>query len=379
MSACADTRTLFAHCFGGSPDGVWCAPGRVNLIGEHVDYADGLCLPMAIEQRTAVAVRRRADGVVRLRSAGFADTDVTVADVAARAVPGWAAYAAGVVWALALPEFAGADLTVTSDVPVGAGLSSSAALECAVALAVAELCGRDTGDAGRATLASACMRAENDFVGVPTGGMDQQISLRARAGHALLLDCRTGGIRHVPFDPAAHDLAVLVVDTAAPHRLVDGHYAQRRRAVEEAARQLGVASLRDVEDVSALRDPMLRRRARHVVTEIGRVREAVTALDAGDVRSLGPVLDASHRSLREDFEVSSVELDSAVDAARDAGALGARMVGGGFGGSALALCEAGAVEQISRAVLTAAARRGLPRPRFRTVTPAAGARRCDRP
>lgn len=379
MSACAETRTLFAHCFGGSPDGVWCAPGRVNLIGEHVDYADGLCLPMAIEQRTAVAVRRRADGVVRLRSAGFADTDVTVADVAARAVPGWAAYAAGVVWALALPEFAGADLTVTSDVPVGAGLSSSAALECAVALAVAELCGRDTGDAGRATLASACMRAENDFVGVPTGGMDQQISLRARAGHALLLDCRTGGIRHVPFDPAVHDLAVLVIDTAAPHRLVDGQYAQRRRAVEEAARQLGVASLRDVEDVSALRDPMLRRRARHVVTEIGRVREAVTALDAGDVRSLGPVLDASHRSLREDFEVSSVELDSAVDAARDAGALGARMVGGGFGGSVLALCEAGAVEQISRAVLTAAARRGLPRPRFRTVTPAAGARRCDRP
>ncbi|WP_068155024.1 galactokinase [Rhodococcus phenolicus] len=379
MSACADTRTLFAHCFGGSPDGVWCAPGRVNLIGEHVDYADGLCLPMAIEQRTAVAVRRRADGVVRLRSAGFADTDVTVADVAARAVPGWAAYAAGVVWALALPDFAGADLTVTSDVPVGAGLSSSAALECAVALAVAELCGRDTGDAGRATLASACTRAENDFVGVPTGSMDQQISLRARAGHALLLDCRTGGIRHVPFDPAAHDLAVLVIDTAAPHRLVDGQYAQRRRAVEEAARQLGVASLRDVEDVSALRDPILRRRARHVVTEIGRVREAVTALDAGDVRSLGPVLDASHRSLREDFEVSSVELDSAVDAARDAGALGARMVGGGFGGSALALCEAGAVEQISRAVLTAAARRGLPRPRFRTVTPAAGARRCDRP
>lgn len=379
MSACTDARTLFAHELGGSPDGVWCAPGRVNLIGEHVDYADGLCLPMALEHCTAVAVRRRADGILRLRSAGFPGTDITVTDIVSHAVPGWAAYVAGVVWAVGPAGFGGADIAVASDVPVGAGLSSSAALECAVALALAELFGRATDDTGRAVLASACMRAENDFVGVPTGGMDQQISLRGRAGHAMLLDCRTGTVRHVPFDPAADGLALLVVDTAAPHRLVDGQYAQRRRAVEDAARQLGVDSLRDTDSVAALRDTILARRARHVVTEIGRVRAAVSALDAGDVRALGPLLDASHRSLRDDFEVSSVELDSAVDAARDAGALGARMVGGGFGGSALALCEAAAVEKISHAVRVAAGRRGLPQPRFWKVAPAAGARRCARP
>jgi galactokinase len=384
MSACADARALFTRDFGGAPDGVWSAPGRVNLIGEHVDYADGLCLPMALEHRTAVAVRRRADGFLRLRSNGFADADITVADIDSRAVSGWAAYVAGVVWALRLPGFAGADIAVASDVPVGAGLSSSAALECAVALALADLSGRATDDPGRAALASICMRAENDFVGVPTGGMDQQVSLRARAGHAMLLDCRTGRTRQVPFDPAADGLALLVVDTAAPHRLVDGQYAQRRRAVEDAARQLGVTSLRDVKDVPAkwdpsLDDPLLQRRARHVVTEIGRVRAAVSALDAGDVKALGPLLDASHRSLRDDFEVSSVELDSVVDAARDAGALGARMVGGGFGGSALVLCESGAVDAIARAVLVAAERRGLPQPRFWQVTPAAGARRCARP
>ncbi|MGW0022369.1 galactokinase [Rhodococcus sp. NPDC003382] len=381
MSVCSDARARFVDDFGGTPDGVWCAPGRVNLIGEHVDYADGLCLPMALDHRTAVAMRRRVDGILRLRSAGFPEVDVTVTDLASRAVPGWAAYVAGVVWALGPAGFAGADVAVASDVPVGSGLSSSAALECAVALALAELYGRVTDDTGRAALASACMRAENDFVGVPTGGMDQQVSLRGRAGHAMLLDCRTGRVRHVPFDPAADGLTLLVVDTAAPHRLVDGQYAQRRRAVEDAARQLGVATLRDVEDVSVLQDSLtdeaLLRRARHVVTEIGRVRAAVDALDAGDVRALGPLLDASHRSLRDDFEVSSVELDSAVDTARDAGALGARMVGGGFGGSALALCEADAVEVISRAVLVAAERRGLPQPRFWEVAPAAGAHRCD--
>jgi len=381
MSVCGEARARFVDDFDESPDGVWCAPGRVNLIGEHVDYADGLCLPMALDHCTAVAVRRRVDGMLRLRSAGFPAVDVTVTDIASRAVPGWAAYVAGVVWALGPAGFAGADVAVVSDVPVGAGLSSSAALECAVALALAELYGRATDDAGRAVLASACMRAENDFVGVPTGGMDQQISLRGRAGQAMLLDCRTGEVRHVPFDPAADGLTLLVVDTAAPHRLVDGQYAERRRAVEDAARQLGVATLRDVEDVSALRDSLkdevLLRRARHVVTEIVRVRNAVDALDGGDVRALGLLLDASHRSLRDDFEVSSVELDSAVDAARDAGALGARMVGGGFGGSALALCEADEVDAISRAVLVAAERRGLPQPRFWEVAPAAGAHRCD--
>ena len=377
MSACGEVRALFGYHFGGAPDGVWCAPGRINLIGEHVDYADGLCLPMALGRRTAVALRGRTDGTLRLRSVGFPAVDVTVAEIASRAVPGWPAYVAGVVWALALPDFTGADVAVASDVPVGAGLSSSAALECAIALALTEPHGCATDDQGRAELASACRRAENDYVGVPTGGMDQQISLRGRSGHAMLLDCRTGRVRHVPFDPSASGLALLVVDTSAPHRLVDGQYAQRRRSVEDAARHLDVVSLRDVEAVPALDDPILRRRARHVVTEIRRVRETVAALDRADIRALGPLLDASHRSPRDDFEVSCVELDSAVEAAQGSGALGARMVGGGFGGSVLALCEAGAAQEVAHAIQVAAERRGLPQPRFWTVTPADGARRCD--
>jgi galactokinase len=367
------------------PDGVWSAPGRVNLIGEHTDYNGGLCLPIALPQRTSVAVRRRDDGVLRLASAQDATRwQGHVEDVGPGTVEGWAAYVAGVVWALRQDgvPVTGLDVAVDSEVPVGAGLSSSAALECAVAVAVADLTGLPTDDAGRARLAAACVRAENDVAGAPTGGMDQAASLRCTAGHALLLDCRSGEVDQVGFDLSAAGLALLVIDTRAPHRLVDGQYAARRSACEEAAASLGVRYLRDLASGSAGLETNLaalpeeqRRRVRHVVTEIARVESVVDLLRAGRVRDIGPVLDASHASLRDDYEVSSIELDVAVEAARGAGALGARMTGGGFGGSAIALVEAADADEVGAAVVEAFADKGLSQPALLQVTPSAGARR----
>ncbi|MGH3980886.1 MAG: galactokinase, partial [Pseudonocardiaceae bacterium] len=330
----AEFRMLFARAAGG----VWSAPGRVNFIGEHVDYAGGLCLPLALPQRTVVAAARRDDGLLRLRSTTEPQGWDGPLDTVGPGVPtGWAGYAAGVLWALRAAGHAvpGIDLLVGESVPPGAGLSSSAALECAVAVAVDELAGLGLAgcDAGRAELAAACRRAENEVVGAPTGGMDQAASLRCTAGHALLLDCHDGTVQQIPLDLDGAGLALLVIDTRAPHRLAEGRYGARRDAVERATAQLGLASLRDaaVRDVDRLADPLLRRRARHVVTEIDRVRATAALLRAGRLREIGPLLDASHDSLRGDFEVSCTELDTAVDAARSAEALGARMTGGGFG------------------------------------------------
>ena len=377
MTVCDDAARAFTATFGGEPDGVWCAPGRVNLIGEHVDYAGGLCLPIALPHVTAAAVRRRTDGRVRLSSVGFECVDTDLGGLRGPdRTSGWAAYVAGVVWVLDPPGCEGVDIAIASNVPVGSGLSSSAALESSVALALADLYGLPVDEQGRAALARACVVAENDYVGAPTGGMDQQIALRGRAGHALLLDCADGSVDHIPFGAEEHGLTVLVVDTGTGHRLVDGQYGERRRAVEEATRRLGLSTLRDAESVDGLDDPVLRRRARHVITEIARVREAADALRAGRVRDLGPLLDASHRSLRDDFQVSCLELDSAVEAAVAAGALGARMVGGGFGGSAIALCEIPRIAGIEAGVAEAATRRGLPAPAFLRAVPSEGARRC---
>ncbi|MGW6129278.1 galactokinase [Cellulomonas sp. NPDC055163] len=401
----ARVRALFVERFGEEPDGVWSAPGRVNLIGEHTDYNGGLCLPMALPHRTYVALRRtpvpegRASGAVRLTSAQAAAgevREVALADVGPGAVDGWPAYVVGVAWALQqsgdLDEGAGGfDVAVDSCVPFGAGLSSSAALECAVAVALDDVFGLGLAgtpgspdDAGRARLAAACVRAENEIAGAPTGGMDQAVSLRASAGHALELDCRDLSVRQVPFDLAAHDLALLVIDTRAEHALVDGQYAARRATCEAAARRLGVATLREI-DPAALDETLdglaadapegedadiTVRRVRHVVTEIARVQSFVDLLDAGRVREVGPLMDASHASLRDDYEVSAHELDVAVAAAREAGALGARMTGGGFGGSAIALVEATAVDAVARAVAAAFDREGLRAPAFLVATPA---------
>lgn len=368
-------RELFAGAFGGQPDGVWAAPGRVNLIGEHVDYNGGLCLPMALPHRTFAAVRRRDDDVVRVVS-GLAPQDVwtgTVAGIAPGAVGSWVAYAAGPVWSLGQDGFAlgGFDVAIDSCVPLGAGLSSSAAIECAVAIALDEVFGlgqADLGDPGRARLAAACVRAENEVAGAPTGGMDQAASLRTSAGHALLLDNVDASVAQVPFDLAEAGLELLVVDTRAEHALVDGQYAARRDACHAAAQVLGVGTLREVPlaglDVALARldDPVQRMRVRHVVTEIARVEQFVALVRDGRVREVGPLMDASHESLRVDYEVTCPELDVTVAAARAAGALGARMTGGGFGGSAIALVEAARVGAVAAAVTAAFVERGWAEP-----------------
>ncbi|MDN5930684.1 MAG: galactokinase [Pseudonocardia sp.] len=354
----------------------WSAPGRVNLIGEHVDYAGGLCLPFALAERTVVQARTRDDGRFTARSAAEKDAvDVALDEIGPGSPAGWAGYAAGVLWALRAAGHAvgGMDVVVTDTVPLGAGLSSSAALECAVALAADDLHGLGL---PRTELAAACVRAENEIVGAQTGGMDQSAALLATAGHALLLDTRDGSTRQVPFAPADDGLTLLVIDTRVRHRLADGRYGARRASVEKAAAALGLRSLREatLRDLEGL-DGALLPRARHVVTEIARVRQVVAALDAGQAGSIGPLLDASHESLRRDYEVSCRELDLACEMARASGAFGARMTGGGFGGSAIALVPFSRVDDVTRAVRNAFAASGLREPVIRAAKPSAGASR----
>jgi len=366
----------FAALFDREPDGRWAAPGRVNLIGEHVDYADGLCLPFAIAERTVVEVAARTDGRVRLHSAADSDAwEGRLDDIGPGSPAGWAGYAAGVLWALREAGHAvgGIDLLVSDTVPLGAGLSSSAALECATALAVNDLGGLGL---DRRQLAAACVSAENDVVGASTGGMDQAASLLATAGHALLLDTRDGSTRQVPFSPSGDGLRILVIDTRVRHHLADGQYGERRAAVEKAAAALGLPSLREaaLRDLEKL-DGELLIRARHIVTEIQRVREVVALLDARRLSDIGPLLDASHTSLAKDFEVSCRELDLACETARASGAFGARMVGGGFGGSAIALVPLSRLDNVTTAVRDAFAAEGLRAPEIRRADPSAGATR----
>ncbi len=371
----------FRAAHGREPDGVWAAPGRINLVGEHVDYNGGLCLPMALPHTTCVALAARDDDRVHLDSAGGSPWQASLSDIAPGEVRGWAGYAAGVAWALGLQR--GFDAVVVGGVPIGAGLSSSAALECAVALGLDEVFGLGLAgtDVGRAALAAACVRAENEIAGAPTGGMDQAAALRSRAGHALLLDCTDFSGRQVPFDATAAGLAVLVIDTKVHHALVDGQYGSRRDVCETAARVLGVGRLGELAaaDLDAtlarLDDEEQVRRVRHVVTEIARVREAAGLLDSGRLRALGPVLDASHSSLREDYEVSCAELDLACTVANEAGALGARMTGGGFGGSAIALVDADRVESVADSVSSAFSRNGFGEPAFLRAIPSGAGHR----
>jgi len=367
----------FRAWHGAEPEGVWHAPGRVNLIGEHTDYNNGWVLPFALDRGVVAAASRRGDDVLDIRSLQSGGPAVVpLPGLRPGGVTGWAAYPAGVAWAMreaGLPV-GGASLVIDSDLPQGAGLSSSAAIECAVAIALADLYGADV---PRTELAALARRAENEMVGVPSGIMDQSASLLCEAGHALLLDCRSGQSTRVPFDPAAAGLALLVVDTGARHALTDGRYAQRRAECEQAARALGVPSLRDVADparTAAIGDPVLARRARHVVSDNCRVLAAVDLLGAGDVAGLGPLLHDSHASLRDDFEVSWPQADVAADAAERGGALGARMVGGGFGGSVIALVPADDAA-VRAAVRAAYAGRGWAPPTFLDAPPSAGARR----
>ena len=375
----AAVRRAFAERFGRPPEGVWAAPARVNLIGEHTDYNDGFVLPVAIDRRVTVAAARRTDDVLRLVSLDKGEERLRLAGVRPGAVHGWAAYAAGPLWALARDgvEVGGLDLVLGSDVPIGSGLSSSAAVECAALLAARDLYG---GPDDLARLALIAQRAENDVVGVPCGIMDQMAALACTAAHVLLLDCRSMEADQVPFAPADAGLALLVVDTRVSHALADGAYAERRAACEQAAGVLGVRALRDANqaDLDAARDRLGSvgyRRVRHVVGENARVLAVVELLRRGRPDMIGDALNASHASLRDDYQVSSPELDAAVEAALEAGALGARMTGAGFGGCALALVPAGAVADVGKAVAAAFAERGFREPGIFTVQPAGGARR----
>jgi galactokinase len=372
----------FTGLHGRPPLGVFAAPGRVNLIGEHVDYNGGLCLPMALPHATYAAVAPRDDGTVTVTSHQQDDAFSASLDALGPGqATGWAAYAAGVLWALQEDgwELPGMDVVVDSRVPLGAGLSSSAAIECAVAIGAAEIAGATLDDDLRSALVRACMRAESEVAGAPTGGMDQTIALFGRADCALLLDCRDWSTSQIGWDPASADLTLLVVDTRASHSLSDGGYESRRRDCETAARTLGVELLRDVEDhdeaLGGLDDERIRRRVRHVFTEIDRVRDAVRQLEAGDFKGLGASFTASHESLRDDYEVSADELDVVVDTALENGALGARMTGGGFGGSAIALLPTDSVDPVAAAVASAFEDRGWQPPGLLTATPSPGARR----
>ena len=370
----------FGECYAAPAEGVWQAPGRVNLIGEHTDYNEGFVLPFALGQGVRAAAARRDDGRLELCSRQAPDAPATVAldSAAPGSVTGWAAYPAGVAWALRRGRAGrgGASIAIDADLERGSGLSSSAALECATALALTDLNGLSV---PRPELAALARCAENEFVGVPTGIMDQSASLLCEAGHALLLDCRSGASSAVPLDLAAAGLILLVVDTRVPHALSDGRYAARRRACEEAARALGVRSLRDVTDdpgaVDRLADPVLRRRARHVITENARVLEAVALLRAGQPAGCGPLLSASHASLRDDFEVSWPQADAGVEAAAAGGALGARMTGGGFGGAFIALTAVGQAEQVRASIRGRFTLQGWAEPGFLDALPSAGAQR----
>jgi galactokinase len=372
----------FQATVGRTAAGCWFAPGRLNLIGEHTDYNEGLALPLALPQGAYVAAAVREDGAISVRSLQRPGDHAVFAPVDLRpeAITSWAAYPAGVLWALreAGHPVGGLDLVIDTDLPIGAGLSSSAAVSCAVALAASDLFDLDL---PRSVLAALAQRAENEFVGVPVGVLDQTASLLCRPLHALLIDARDLTTRQVGLDLASAGAALLVIDTGAPRELRGGAYADRRRACEMAARQLGVPALRDIgiadlePALAALADPLLRRRARHVITENARVLAVAEHLGEGRIEACGPLLSASHASLRDDFEVSSRELDLAVEAVLAAGALGARMTGAGFGGCALALTAAREATNAADAVEKAFADCGIARPRVFAAVPSGGARR----
>ncbi len=372
---------LFSTHFGQAPDGVWAAPGRVNLIGEHTDYNEGFVLPFAIDRTARVAVRTRTDRTVRLISTfgGLGQVTADLDRLSADTMEGWTAYPLGVVWALQKRgvDVPGFDLYLDSTVPTGAGLSSSAAIECAVSLALDELTGAGL---SRSELVLVGQRAENEVVGAPTGILDQSASLLATEGHAVFLDCRSQRSELVPLDLATDGLVVLVVDTKVSHAHATGGYAARRASCELGAEVAGVAALRDLsmadlEEVSGLLDDETFRRVRHIVTENDRVLETVRLLASEGPTAIGSLLNASHASMRDDFEISCPELDLAVDTAIANGALGARMTGGGFGGSAIALLPAAAEQAVREAVPAAFKDAGYAAPDLFTVSPSAGASR----
>jgi galactokinase len=345
-------RQEFQKHFHAEPSVVVRAPGRVNLIGEHTDYNDGFVLPLAIDRAVWIALRSRADRQVLVQSLDFTDSFDFPLDSLTRSVGGWEEYVKGVAWALqqASHKLCGWEGVIAGDVPVGAGLSSSAALELAVARAFSAVSDLPWDAASMARLGQ---RAENEWVGVRCGIMDQMISAAGRAGHALLIDCRSLHTEAVPFPPGT---AVVVLDTSTRRGLVDSAYNERRGQCEAAARAFGVPALRDVsaerfQTESGRLDELTRRRARHVVTENERTLQAAEAMRRGDAIAVGRLMNESHASLRDDFTVSSRMLDIMVDCGRSHSAcLGIRMTGAGFGGCSVSLIRADQAESFTSTV-----------------------------
>lgn len=344
--------TEFRARFGADPAYIVRAPGRVNLIGEHTDYNDGFVLPLAIDRAMWIAMRPRTDLHVVLFSVDFDEAVSFALDSFDHSRAEWAEYVKAIAWVLqdAGHDLRGWDGVLASDVPIGAGLSSSAAIELATARAFSLTSGIGWQPAQMARLAQ---RAENQWVGVSCGIMDQMISASGLAGHALLIDCRSLETESVPLPPGT---AVVVLDTVTRRGLVDSSYNERRAQCEEAARFFDVPALRDVsverfEAESGAMDPLIRQRARHIITENDRTLRAAAAMKAGDAVTLGQLMNASHASLRDDYEVSSHELNVMVECAQaQAGCYGARMTGAGFGGCAVALVNAGAAQNFAAAV-----------------------------
>jgi galactokinase len=373
-----DGRATFRRVFGYEAVGLWVAPGRVNLIGEHTDYNDGLVLPFAIAERTEAAIAPRSDGHIRICSAQNPGEvlELKAGRLAPGLPSGWAAYVAGVPWALECEQ--GFDVAIDSSVPVGSGLSSSAALMCAVGLGINELF---TLGYSRRDLAQRTQRTENDYVGAPTGGMDQIASLLGTEGHAILFDVRADTTEQVPFDPASAGLEVLVVDSMVRHGHAGGEYRERRDDCEESARRLDVPSLRGVTvgDLPAallqLGDDRLAKRTRHIVTENQRVLGVATALSRNRWERVGELLNEAHISYRDDFEASCIEVDVAIETLLDSGALGARLTGGGFGGAAISLLRSDGIAAAKAAIGAVYEDRGWEPATMFTVVPSAGAQR----
>ncbi len=375
----------FLETFGEKPTAHAAAPGRVNLIGEHIDYCDGFVLPFAINRTFVVAYRPTNRNAIRLRTAFEPQTVVIPTDTEpAKSDPPWANYPRGVFYEFykrghtPLPSFDG---FIVSSVPPGAGLSSSAALEMVFATIVNDLLDSKYAPRDLALMAQA---AEHNFAGVPCGIMDQFSSALGRTDHFVLIDCRDATVRHVPFGNP--DLSLLIADSAVKHALADGAYAKRRRSTETGLRIIGKPSWREVTtaDLSAAEprmDSETLRRAHHVVSEIGRTIDAVSALETGDFATLGDLMYASHASLRDDFEVSCPELDALVEIlagyGRDRGVIGARMTGGGFGGSVVALCETSRISEIAPKLACDYEARTGRSSRIFTSRPSEGARVLD--